>query len=68
MRLLEGGRRKLKTAINVMSSGELDNKCSEIARRIIAVTKLTAAMISSSTAFKPSEPFRDIVPEARRRS
>jgi hypothetical protein len=45
----------------------LDNN-SEIAGRIIGVTKLTAAMISSSTAFKPSDPLREIVPEARRRS
>ena len=39
MRLLEGGRRKWKTAINVKSSDGLDNKCSEIAGKITAVTK-----------------------------
>lgn len=43
-------------------------KCSEIDENEGRLQRLTAAMISSSTALKPSEPLRDIVPDARRRS
>ena len=55
---------KIGTELECGTLMKNDNK--RLVNRIII--KLTAAIISSSTAFKPSEPLRDMVPDARRRS